>query len=62
MSPASVPLRHPRALSRVKEWLRRYRRAGITTLEAEVDGDVQHKVDRLAQVVDIVPAINEEDA
>jgi F420-dependent oxidoreductase-like protein len=46
----------------VKERLRLYRRAGITTLQAKLDGDLQHKVDTLAQLIDLVTELNEEDA
>jgi len=46
----------------VKERLRLYRRAGITTLQAKLDGDLQHKVDTLAQLIDLVTEVNEEDA
>ena len=38
----------------VKDRLRLYRRAGITTLQAKLDGDLQHKVDTLAQLIDLV--------
>jgi F420-dependent oxidoreductase-like protein len=46
----------------VKERLRLYRQAGITTLQAKLDGDVGHKVDTLAQLIDLVTEINQEDA
>jgi F420-dependent oxidoreductase-like protein len=46
----------------VKERLRLYRRAGITTLQAKLDGPVQQKVDTLAQLIDLVHEVNEEDA
>ncbi|MGH9009284.1 MAG: LLM class flavin-dependent oxidoreductase, partial [Acidimicrobiia bacterium] len=46
----------------VKERLRLYRQAGITTLQAKLDGDLQHKVDTLAELIDLVTEINEEDA
>jgi F420-dependent oxidoreductase-like protein len=46
----------------VKERLRLYRRAGITTLQAKLDGDLQHKIDTLAQLIDLVTEINEEEA
>jgi F420-dependent oxidoreductase-like protein len=45
----------------VKERLRLYRRAGITTLQAKLDGDLQHKIDTLAQLIDLVTEINEEE-
>jgi F420-dependent oxidoreductase-like protein len=45
----------------VKERLRLYRRAGITTLQAKLEGDLQHKVDTLAQLIDLVTEINGED-
>jgi F420-dependent oxidoreductase-like protein len=45
----------------VKERLRLYRRAGITTLQAKLDGDVQRKVDTLAQLIDLVNELNEEE-
>jgi F420-dependent oxidoreductase-like protein len=46
----------------VKERLRLYRQAGITTLQAKLDGDVGHKVDTLAQLIDLVNEVNEEEA
>jgi F420-dependent oxidoreductase-like protein len=46
----------------VKDRLRLYRRAGITTLQAKLDGDLQHKVDTLAQLIDLVNEVNEEEA
>jgi F420-dependent oxidoreductase-like protein len=45
----------------VKERLRLYRRAGITTLQAKLDGDLQHKVDTLAQLIDLVTEVNQEE-
>jgi F420-dependent oxidoreductase-like protein len=45
----------------VKERLRLYRRAGITTLQAKLDGDLQHKIDTLAQLIDLVTEINSGD-
>jgi alkanesulfonate monooxygenase SsuD/methylene tetrahydromethanopterin reductase-like flavin-dependent oxidoreductase (luciferase family) len=46
----------------VKDRLRLYRRAGITTLQAKLDGDLQHKVDTLAQLIDLVHDVNAEPA
>ncbi len=46
----------------VKDRLRLYRQAGITTLQAKLDGDVREKVDTLAQLIDLVTEINQEDA
>lgn len=46
----------------VKDRLRLYRRAGITTLQAKLDGDLQHKVDTLAQLIDLVNEVNEEES
>jgi len=46
----------------VKERLRLYRRAGITTLQAKLDGDLQNKVDTLAQLIDLVREVNQEEA
>lgn len=46
----------------VKERLRLYRRAGITTLQAKLDGGLRHKVDTLAQLMDLVHEVNEEEA
>ena len=46
----------------VEERLRLYRRAGITTLQAKLDGDVGHKVDTLAQLIDLVSEINQEES
>lgn len=45
----------------VKDRLRLYRQAGITTLQAKLDGDVGHKVDTLAQLIDLVTQINSGD-
>lgn len=45
----------------VKERLRLYRAAGITTLQAKLDGDPQDKVDTLAQLIDLVNEVNEEE-
>jgi F420-dependent oxidoreductase-like protein len=44
----------------VKERLRLYRKAGITTLQAKLDGALAHKVDTLAQLIDLVTEVNEE--
>jgi F420-dependent oxidoreductase-like protein len=44
----------------VKDRLRLYRRAGITTLQAKLDGDLRHKVDTLAQLIDLVHEVNAE--
>jgi F420-dependent oxidoreductase-like protein len=46
----------------VKERLRLYRRAGITTLQAKLDGELASKVDTLAQLIDLVNEVNEEEA
>jgi F420-dependent oxidoreductase-like protein len=46
----------------VKDRLRLYRRAGITTLQAKLDGDLQRKVDTLAQLIDLVTEVNMEEA
>ncbi|MEW6477258.1 MAG: LLM class flavin-dependent oxidoreductase [Actinomycetota bacterium] len=45
----------------VKDRLRLYRRAGITTLQAKIDGDLPHKVDTLAQLIDLVNEVNREE-
>src|SRR5688572_19428824 len=45
----------------VKDRLRLYRQAGITTLQAKLDGDLQHKVDTLARLIDLVTEINQEE-
>jgi alkanesulfonate monooxygenase SsuD/methylene tetrahydromethanopterin reductase-like flavin-dependent oxidoreductase (luciferase family) len=45
----------------VKERLRLYRRAGITTLQAKLDGDLRSKVDTLAQLLDLVTEVNQEE-
>jgi F420-dependent oxidoreductase-like protein len=45
----------------VKERIRLYRRAGITTLQAKLDGDLQHKIDTLVQLIDLVTEINSGD-
>jgi F420-dependent oxidoreductase-like protein len=44
----------------VKDRLRLYRRAGITTLQAKLDGDLRHKVDTLAQLIDLVHEVDTE--
>jgi F420-dependent oxidoreductase-like protein len=44
----------------VKDRLRLYRRAGITTLQAKLDGNRQQKLDTLAQLLDLVGEINAE--
>ena len=46
----------------VKDRLRRYRRAGITTLQAKVDGALVPKLDTLAQLIDLVNEVNAEPA
>jgi len=46
----------------VKDRLRLYRRAGITTLQAKLDGDVRQKIDTLAQLIDLVNEVNAEPA
>ena len=48
--------------SMVKDRLRLYRTAGITTLQAKLDGDRRHKVDTLAQLIDLVEEVNAEPA
>ena len=45
----------------VRDRLRLYRDAGITTLQAKVDGDLQRKVDTLAQLIDLVNEVNSEE-
>jgi alkanesulfonate monooxygenase SsuD/methylene tetrahydromethanopterin reductase-like flavin-dependent oxidoreductase (luciferase family) len=44
----------------VKDRLRLYRQAGITTLQAKLDGGLAHKVDTLAQLIDLVNEVNAE--
>jgi F420-dependent oxidoreductase-like protein len=44
----------------VKERLRLYRAAGITTLQAKLDGPLDRKVDTLAQLIDLVTEVNAE--
>ena len=44
----------------VTDRLRRYRDAGITTLQAKLDGDPTTRLDTLAQLVDLVRQINPE--
>ena len=46
----------------VKERLRLYRQAGITTLQAKLDGGLQSKLDTLARLIDLVNEVNEEEA
>jgi F420-dependent oxidoreductase-like protein len=45
----------------VKDRLRLYRAAGITTLQAKLAGDVASKLDTLALLIDLVNEINEEE-
>jgi F420-dependent oxidoreductase-like protein len=42
----------------VADRLRLYRTAGITTLQAKLDGDLQSRVDTLAQLLDLVSEVN----
>jgi F420-dependent oxidoreductase-like protein len=44
----------------VAERVRRYREAGITTLQAKLSGTVQQRLDTLAQLVDIVTEVSAE--
>jgi alkanesulfonate monooxygenase SsuD/methylene tetrahydromethanopterin reductase-like flavin-dependent oxidoreductase (luciferase family) len=44
----------------VKDRLRLYRDAGITSLQAKLDGDPQHRLDALAQLVELVEEVNRE--
>ena len=44
----------------VKDRLRRYRSAGISTLQAKLDGPLERKLDTLAQLVDLVHEVNAE--
>jgi F420-dependent oxidoreductase-like protein len=44
----------------VKERLRLYRDAGITTLQAKIDGDLRHRVDTVAALVGLVDEVNRE--
>jgi alkanesulfonate monooxygenase SsuD/methylene tetrahydromethanopterin reductase-like flavin-dependent oxidoreductase (luciferase family) len=44
----------------VKARLRQYRDAGITTLQAKLDGDRHHRLDTLAQLIDLVDETNRE--
>jgi len=45
----------------VKDRLRLYRAAGITTLQAKLAGDVRAKLDTLALLIDLVHEVNEEE-
>jgi F420-dependent oxidoreductase-like protein len=45
----------------VKDRLRLYRAAGITTLQAKLAGDVRSKLDTLALLIDLVNEVNEEE-
>ena len=45
----------------VKDRLRLYRKAGITTLQAKLAGDRQQKLDTLAQLIDLTREVNEEE-
>jgi hypothetical protein len=42
----------------VTDRLRLYRDAGVTTLEAKLDGDKMTRLDTLAQLIDLVTAVN----
>jgi alkanesulfonate monooxygenase SsuD/methylene tetrahydromethanopterin reductase-like flavin-dependent oxidoreductase (luciferase family) len=42
----------------VTERIRHYRNAGITTLQAKLDGDLHHRLDTLAQLIDLVNESN----
>ena len=44
----------------VAERVRRYREAGITTLQAKLSGTVQQRLDTVAQLVDIVTEVSAE--
>lgn len=44
----------------VADRLRRYRDAGVTTLEAKLDGDRTAQLDTLAQLVELVAAVSQE--
>jgi F420-dependent oxidoreductase-like protein len=44
----------------VKERIRQYRDAGITTLQAKLDGDTRQRLDSLAQLIDVVDDVNRE--
>jgi hypothetical protein len=44
----------------VTDRLRLYRDAGITTLEAKLEGDRTSRLDTLAQLLDLVAAVNQE--
>jgi len=44
----------------VKDRIRLYRDAGITTLQAKLDGDRQHRLDTLAQLIEVVEEVNRE--
>lgn len=44
----------------VKERIRRYRAAGITTLQAKLDGERSKRLDTLAQLIDVVSEVNAE--
>ena len=46
----------------VKERVRQYRAAGITTLQAKLDGAVADRLDTLAQLVDLVAEVDAEAA
>jgi alkanesulfonate monooxygenase SsuD/methylene tetrahydromethanopterin reductase-like flavin-dependent oxidoreductase (luciferase family) len=46
--------------STVKERLRLYRDIGITTLQAKLDGTRSHRLDTLAQLIDLVGEVNSE--
>lgn len=44
----------------IRERLRRYRDAGITTLQAKLEGDTEQKVDTVAQLVELVDGVSRE--
>ena len=43
----------------IKERLRRYRDAGVTTLQAKLDGTVEARLDTLAQLIDLVAEVDD---
>ena len=44
----------------IKERLRRYRQAGVTTLQAKLDGAVEARLDTLAHLIDLVAEVDAE--
>ena len=44
----------------VKDRIRLYRDAGVTTLQAKLEGTAEHRLDTLAQLIDLVDDVSRE--